>query len=319
MVSFRHNVWYYDDSNYGGGGFLSRQRRADLWLVLVTAFWGGSYYLMDLCLNDLQPLNLNAFRFLVAFVVLGIIFFSRLRRLNRKTLKYSVLVGACLVLVYIGATYGVLYTSISNAGFICALSVITTPLFAFVFQRKRPDRRLAIALILCTLGLALLTLNEQLHFAKGDVICLVCAVFYGLDLLITEKGVADEQVDALNLGICQLGVVGIIMLVLSLLFEQPHLPQSPVVWGSALFLGLFCSGAAFVIQAVQQQYTTASHVGLIFTLEPVFSAIVAFTLAGERLLPRGYVGAVLMLLSLVIMELDFPKLLQSKKGGANNV
>ncbi|MBR4992284.1 MAG: EamA family transporter, partial [Clostridia bacterium] len=56
------------------------------------------------------------------------------------------------------------------------------------------------------------------------------------------------------------------------------------------------------VQTVQQQYTTASHVGLIFTLEPLFSAIVAYFLADEVLLPRGYVGAALMLASLVIME-----------------
>jgi drug/metabolite transporter (DMT)-like permease len=48
-------------------------------------------------------------------------------------------------------------------------------------------------------------------------------------------------------------------------------------------------------------------VGLIFTLEPVFSAIVAFFIAHEVLLPRGYLGAALMLLSLVLMELHSAK------------
>ena len=43
---------------------MSRQRKADLLLVLATAFWGVSYYLLDLCLTELQPLTLNAFRFL---------------------------------------------------------------------------------------------------------------------------------------------------------------------------------------------------------------------------------------------------------------
>lgn len=42
---------------------MSRQRKADLLLVLATAFWGVSYYLLDLCLTELQPLTLNAFRF----------------------------------------------------------------------------------------------------------------------------------------------------------------------------------------------------------------------------------------------------------------
>ena len=103
---------------------MSRQRKADLLLVLATAFWGVSYYLLDLCLTELQPLTLNAFRFLTAFFVLGAIFFRKLRGLSRRTLLASIPIGLCLVLTYIGCTYGVLYTSLSNAGFICALPVV---------------------------------------------------------------------------------------------------------------------------------------------------------------------------------------------------
>ena len=58
---------------------------------------------------------------------------------------------------------------------------------------------------------------------------------------------------------------------------------------------------------IRDRYTTASHVGLIFTLEPVFAAIVAYFLADERLQARGYVGMVLMLFSLVLMEANLPR------------
>ena len=157
---------------------MSKQRKADLALVLVTLFWGVSYYLVNLCLAELQPMNLNAFRFLLAFLVLGPIFWKKLRNASRATLKYSVIIGALLVGVYAGATYGVANTSISNAGFICALPVVFTPLLDFVCNRRKPDKKLGVALVLCTVGLALLTLNEQFRPARGDLICLICAVCY---------------------------------------------------------------------------------------------------------------------------------------------
>lgn len=292
---------------------MSKQRKADLALVLVTLFWGVSYYLADLCLEELQPMNLNAFRFLLAFLVLAPIFWKKLRHISRATLKYSVIIGGLLVGVYAGATYGLANTSISNAGFICALPVVFTPLLDFLFNRRRPGKKLALSLVLCTVGLALLTLNEQFRPASGDLICLICAVCYAADMLVTEKAVKSPEVDAITLGVCQLGAAGILMLLVSAAAEQPHLPQSPKIWGAAIFLGLFCSGIAFVIQAVAQQYTTASHVGVIFTLEPVFSGIVAFTVAGETLLPRGYVGAALMLLSLLVMEIDWHSLRRRKE------
>lgn len=286
---------------------MSKQQKADLLLVMVTAFWGVSYYLTDVCLTDLPSMCLNAFRFLSAFLVLGIIFYKNLLHLNRITLYYSLLIGLALTGTYVFYGYGVSRTSLSNAGFICALPVITTPVFAFLFNRTRPDRKLLLSLVVCAAGLGLLTLNQDLRPALGDVICLGVPVCYAFDLLLTEKAVQHAEVDPLGLGVCQLGVVGIITLAMSLALEEPHLPTTPAIWGAALFLGLVCSGVAFVIQSVQQQYTTASHVGLIFTLEPVFAAVVAYFLAHEVLLPRGYVGMVLMLLSLVIMEVDFPK------------
>ena len=292
---------------------MDRQRRADLMLVLITLFWGASYFLMDVALTDLQPLNLNAFRFLVAFAVLGIVFRRNLLRLNRVTAKYGVVVGLSLVMVYIGATYGVTYTSISNAGFICALSTVTTPLIDGIFNHKSPGKKLGFALFLCTVGMALLTLGETFRPELGDVICLLCAVFYGVDLVITEHAVAQPEVDPVGLGVFQLSVTGVVMLLLSCFLETPHLPRSGSVWGAALFLSIFCTGICFVVQTVEQQYTSASRAGLIFALEPVFSAVVAYVFADERLGVRGYVGALLMFLSLILMELDVDKLLKRGK------
>ena len=283
---------------------MNRQRKADMMLVLATSFWGISNCLTAICLRDMQPLTLNAFRFLTAFLVLGIVFRKRVLRASRTTFRYSLLIGLSLVMVYVGATYGVLYTSVSNAGFIGALTVLFTPLFEFCLYRKKPGKKFSFALLLCLVGIALLTLNETLRPASGDIICLLVPTFYAVDLMLTEKAVAKPEVDPIALGVCELAVVGVVMLVLSLTLETPALPTTPVVWASALFLGIFCSGICFIIQSVEQQFTTASHAGLIFTLEPVFSAVFAFFLLDERLGVKGYIGALLMLLSLVLMELD---------------
>lgn len=284
---------------------MNKQRRADLLLVLITAFWGMSYFLTDLCMTGMTPMGLNAFRFLIGFAVLAAVFWKKMWPVSRQTLKYGVLVGLALSAVYVFYAYGILYTSITNAGFICALPVVTTPLIEFAVTRRRPGKKLFLALLLCTVGMGMLTLNERFKPALGDILCLGVAVFYGVDLVVTDRAVHKDEVDPLQMGVIQLGVVGVVTLLLTLVLEKPTLPATPQVWAAALFLAIFCTGIAFVVQTVQQQYTTASHVGLIFTLEPVFSAIVAFALAGERLRPMGYAGALLMMVSLVLMELDF--------------
>ena len=100
---------------------MSKQVKAELALVLVTLFWGFSYYLVDISLAELPEMTLNAMRFVLAFVVLAIIFHKRVFTASPQTLKYSLYVGLLLVLVYTGSTFGIARTSLSNAGFICAL------------------------------------------------------------------------------------------------------------------------------------------------------------------------------------------------------
>lgn len=286
---------------------MTKQVRADLMLVLVTLCWGISYYLMDLSLADLGPFTLNSFRFLGAFFIALIVAFPKLKTINGITLKYSAILGGVLTLVYIGCTFGVMYTSLSNSGFLCALSVVFTPVFAFVFKKQVPDKKLAIVVAMCLIGIALLTLNEQLQPAFGDILCLLCAVGYAAHLLVTETAVGKETVNAFQIGVFQLGFTGLFNLILAFIVEEPHVPGSGSVWGAVTFLSVFCTGVAFIVQAIAQQYTTASHVGVIFTLEPVFAGIVAFFLAGEVLLPRAYVGAALLIASLFVMEIDLKR------------
>ncbi len=285
---------------------MTKQKKADLALVLVTVCWGTSYYLMDLCMEEMGPFMLNVYRFLGAFAVIGIFAFSKLRSVSRTTLKYSFFIGLVLIVVYSMATMGVKYTSQSNAGFLCAMAVIFTPMLLFILYRIIPERKIILVLAMCVVGMALMTLNEHLQVASGDIMCLICSLAYAVYMVLIERALKHEDVDAFHLGTFQLLFTGLFMLILTLLFETPCLPQTGMCWFGVIFLSVFCTGACFIAQNLAQQYTSATHVGIIFCLEPLFAAVVAFFLAGEVLLPRAYAGAALMLAGLLIMEVDLP-------------
>ena len=68
---------------------MSKQLKADGMLVLVTLCWGVSYYLMDICLGEMDPFTLNTYRFLGAFVIAGLLSWKKLVSVNLETLKYS--------------------------------------------------------------------------------------------------------------------------------------------------------------------------------------------------------------------------------------
>ena len=291
---------------------LNKALLADLILVMVTMAWGMSNILMSFCLEEMGEMTLNAYRFVGAFVLIAAVMFKRIKTVNRETLKASVVVSILIFIVYSLNTYGIQYTSVSNAGFLIALSVLFTPIVSIFINKKIPAKKFFIIAAACTVGIGLMTLDSHLKMAFGDILCLLCAFFCGIYLVMNERFVKREEVDAFQVGVFELGFAGVWFSILAFIMEEPVLPKTPKVWGCLLFLMLFSTGFAFIAQSIAQQYTEASRVGVIYTLEPVFSRIGARLILHEMLHPRAIIGEIILVVSMIAMEVDFGKLFRRK-------
>lgn len=286
---------------------MKKQIKADLMLLLVTLSWGLSYYFVDRCLTETSPLTLCMLRFSIAFILLALLGAHKMRSISPATWKYSGLLAVCLFGVYLGATLAVQYTTLSNAAFLCSLTVLLVPLLEFLFWGRKPTAKMLVAFAACLIGIMLLTLQEDfsinMDHLRGDLCAILCAVFYAFHLLVTDRALQHRKADAFQLGILQLGGTGILMAVGAFSLDSPTFRFSPFVWAGILFLAVFCTGFAFLCQALAQRYTPPSHVGVIFSLEPVFAGLVAYGIAGEVYPPRAYVGMGLILFSVFLMEI----------------
>jgi len=275
--------------------------KAELMLFIVTVFWGSSYMFMKMGLGTLGEFNLIALRFGLAFGLAALLFHKRLRLADARTLKYGALLGFLLLGVFTCITFGLQTTTTSNAGFLVALTVIFVPMTEVLVFKKRVAPPQIFGSILAIAGIGLLTLNASLHIQPGDFLCILSAVFYAVQILVTGRAV--KQCDSLNIGILQLGFAGGFALLLSFLFETPSLPSTLPGWIAILALGILCSACGFILQPVAQKYTSATRTGLIFSLEPVFAALFGYWFAGEQLSLQGYTGASLVLLGILASEL----------------
>jgi drug/metabolite transporter (DMT)-like permease len=268
-------------------------------------FWGASCVLTKIGLSGLEPLTMMAIRFLLAFVLSAAIFWKRIAASEWITIKYSAILAGILFVVYIFMTYGVKYTSASNAGFLTCLASVFIPIFAFVFLKQKQEKKVIFSICLATVGVALLSFDEALKFNIGDALCILCSVAFAVHILV--MGAYTKRVDSLALGVLQLGFAGIYSLAAAFIFETPELPQTTQSWVIVLILSIFCTAVGFIVQSVAQKYTTPSHTGLIFTMEPAFAALFAFMFLGEVLAVRGYIGEVLMIMSILIVEVELPR------------
>ncbi|MCJ8014794.1 DMT family transporter [Paenibacillus sp. KQZ6P-2] len=288
-----------------------KQYKADLIVLLVTFFWGTSYLFMKLGLDSLQPFNLIALRFGIAFVAAGCLFYKRLLKASRTDLFYSLLLGVLLFGVFASIMLGLQSTSTSNAGFLMSMTVIFVPVLSTVFMKSKLDKRLIIGLILAIVGIGMLTLKPNTTLQSGDAWCILSALFFAIHIITTGR--AAKKADSLHVGILQLGVAAVLGLIFTLMFETPRLPDTTSSWISVLALGIVCSAMGFVLQAVAQQYTTPTHTGLIFALEPVVAAVIGICFLKETLTIQGYIGAALVLCGVAFSELDVKKLLDKRK------
>jgi drug/metabolite transporter (DMT)-like permease len=287
--------------------------KADLCLILVTMFWGISCLLTKIGLGGIQEFNLIALRFVIAFLVSAFVFNKKLRNIDLITLKYSAITGTLLFTILTFMTFGVKYTSVSNAGFLTCLEGIFVPILLFVFLKQKQEPKVWVAVCLAFMGVYLLTIHGiqgTISFNIGDFFCVLCSLGFAVFILVTDR--LTKKVDSLSLGILQLGFVGIYSLIFSFALESPILPATTQSWLVVLALSLLCSAFGFITMPIAQQHTSPTHTGIIFCLEPAFAAFFAFIFLKEILSPRGYLGAFLLIASILLVEVDIHKLKTKK-------
>lgn len=277
---------------------MNKQLQANFLIVLVALFWGSTYFLTKMAVQELEPFNLTALRFGTAFIITALFFFKRIRKADRTVIKYSVILGILAVIAVLSMTFGVQYTTASNAGFLISLSVVMIPLISVVILKKKIKAKLLLSVILATIGIVCLTLNEQLTINKGDILCILCATSFAVQVLIMER--IPKTADSVAIGALQLGITAVVNFILSFSLENFTVPRDLKVWGVIVILGVFCTAFCYIIQIYALKNTSAIQAGIILSLEPVFSAIFAYIFLGELLSKQGYIGAILLFISVIL-------------------
>ena len=277
---------------------MNKQLQANFLIVLVALFWGSTYFLTKMAVAELELFNLTALRFGTAFIITALFFFKRIRKADRVVIKYSIILGVLAVIAVLSMTFGVQYTTASNAGFLISLSVVMIPLISVVVLKKKIKAKLLLSVVLATIGIVCLTLNEQLTINKGDILCILCATSFAVQVLIMER--IPKSADSVAIGTLQLGITAVVNFILSFFLENFTVPRDLKVWGVIVILGVFCTAFCYIIQIYALKNTSAIQAGIILSLEPVFSAIFAYIFLGELLSKQGYIGAILLFISVIL-------------------
>jgi drug/metabolite transporter (DMT)-like permease len=265
-------------------------------LVLVTAVWGVTFVQVKDAV-ELYPLfAFLALRFAIASLTLAPAAAPRLRAAGWRP---ATLLGLLLAAGYVLQTAGLQRTTVSSTGFITGLYVVFTPLFAYALFRIRARGGVWAGVVLSVAGLGLLS-GVDVGSPAGDVLVLGGSAVYSLQIVLMER--YARLYDPIAFTFVEMLAAFVAFGAIALALGELEVPRGWTVWGALLVTGIFASALAYLVQTWAQRRTSATRTALAFTLEPVWTAIFGYWLAGDRLGALGWTGAVLIMGGIVLAE-----------------
>ena len=279
----------------------------ELALIVATVAFGSTFKLVQNALEDVTPVGFLLLRHGVAALALAP-FALRNGWHNREAgaestddsfrtfVWIAIGFGAIGWVGYWLQNTGLQHTSTSDSAFITGLFVVFTPVFETVIRRRLPNRLVIVAVATAAVGLFLLT-GAHFSLGRGNALTLGCAAAFGLWIYV--GGQIANRFDAIALVFLEMVVFTFLSLPFVAIDGLGHVTAR--VWLAVLVTGVICSALGFTLQLWGQRRIEPARAAVILLFEPVVAGFVGYSV-GERLGVKGYVGAVVILASILVAE-----------------
>jgi drug/metabolite transporter (DMT)-like permease len=284
--------------------------KSNLLLLLTAVIWGFAFVAQRAGMEFIGPFTFNTARFTLGSLSLIPLLLINQRRkfekekflpLNDKKLLYGGLSAGTVL--FLGATFqqgGLVFTDAGKAGFITGFYIILVPIMG-LFIKQKTSFFTWLGAIVAIVGLYFLGVNESLDINIGDVLVLVGAFFWAIQILVI--GFYSKRTDPFQLAFSQFVVCAALSFIVALISETIILRNILLAYLPVLYAGLFSVGIAFTIQVVAQREAHPANAAIIMSLEAVFAVIGGWMILNESIPLRGLLGCVMMLIGMILSQL----------------
>ena len=274
---------------------------AILYMIMVTAFWGGSFLFIKVALQHMSATTFIFLRFVIA--ALSMLPSLILYRIPLK--QQTIIQGAQLGLLQAGVlflqTLGLKTISPALSAFLTGFSIVFVLFIRFIMRRILPSIIDLFSSLLCLAGLALLTHSYGLCWEPGVLYTLCCALFLALHTCVLGEYSPTSNTTLLTF-MQMLTLITFAGVASWLADNSIQLPTHLASWGSILFCGILCTSVASWLKAYAQQHLESFQVAMILMLEPVFTTIFACGVLGEQLAIQACIGMAMIIGAITIIN-----------------
>ncbi len=199
-------------------------------------------------------------------------------------------------------------TTVSKATFLSNLAPIVVIIFSLIFLKERFSKFFYLAVLLSMVGMLML-LGESFKFDKsqfiGDLLGVLTAVWYGSYIVTISQ--LRKKYNSTSIMFLSGIVTAIILLTVSILFEQSLIPQSLFTITIIFLLGFICQfmGQSFITYSLA--YLSASLSSLCLLIQPIAATVLAYFFFQEKLTTIQFFGSALILIGIYIARTKYEK------------
>ena len=286
-------------------------------LLLAGMAWGLGFVAQSSAMDDIGPLLFVGVRFVIAAGVMLPFAWWQYRKYAKRApeisgMDYAKAIMVVGMLFFLGMALqqvGLVYTTVTKAGFLTALYVILVPFLLHFFAKRPQNPWVWPCALLALAGVYLLNDTQISAFNVGDWLVILCSVFWSLHVMYVGR-IGRRAFSSIVIACGQFGVAGVFGLSLHFLLH-PILASEPMLdwgrlaqaWPELMYTALFAGVFAFSLQVVAQRHTSESNAAVLLSTEALFAALFAMMLLGELGSLQIYVGCALLFSSIVLVQL----------------
>ncbi|NLK86916.1 MAG: DMT family transporter [Clostridiaceae bacterium] len=283
-----------------------KENNAAGYILLNALMWGSSYIWSKLLIGYLPFYTILFLYSFGGLLFLTVLFFGRLRKMNKKTVLTSMGISLFSVLSNISCMMALGSTSSSNTAFIVQMSVVLTPMIMAFAQRKLPSLRSVISALTAVPGLLLLTVDfSSFRLDPGDLFALANALFFSL-YLASQKLFASKT-DPAQFSFIQHVTSTVIFLGMAVIFDrnQTGLANMDATAYFVLVLSILISVTTILIQSSALKFVKPERATVIYTLEPVTTTVLAYFVIGEGVGGISAIAGCMLIIAAVVITVPF--------------
>jgi len=274
-----------------------------------VVIWGGSFIATKFLLDYLEPLLIVLVRQILAVLFLTIIALKQ-----RKSFAINLHDHTYIFILALIATFhlwiqlnGLKHTTASNTGWIIGITPVFMTMLGIIFFKEKITFTQLIGIFISFTGLILLISKGDISSIdfisnRGDFLILASSFTWSIYSFVNKK--ISVHYSPLMTILYLFLMMSIILLPFTINSKNIdslfHLSISG--WYALIFLGIFCSGLAYVLWAQAMSEMESSKVGAFLYIEPFVTVFTAWIFLKEEITFLTMFSGIIIIIGVILVN-----------------